>query len=77
MRTDPTLVWVSSEVHCHLIMMTSGVALHPIQRESDTPVLPHRAGTNFTPWCGEAVMEKLPNVCYIQILRISMDVNIV
>ena len=31
-------------------------ALHPIQGQHH-PVLPHRAGTSFTPWWGEAHVE--------------------
>ena len=89
-RTHQTLVWVSSQVSHHLLMMKSGVTLHPTQgwihtweltqpwceyplkcaiiswwwdqgsvyipyRENTTPVLPHRASTNFTPWWGDTV----------------------
>ena len=55
LRTHPTLVWVSSQVSHHLMVMRSGVTLHPMQGQCPSPVLPHRAGTNFTPWYGEAV----------------------
>ena len=43
------LVWAITSWWCDQVS-----ALHPIQGQCH-PVLPHRAGTNFTPWYGETV----------------------
>ena len=59
-ENSPNLVSVSSQVNHHLIVMGSGVSLHPTQGQCPSPVLPHRAGTNFTP-----VMYKLRH-CNLQ-----------
>ena len=54
LRTHSTLVSVSFEVRHHIMVMESG-ALYISHRSDSDPVLPHRVGTNFTPWCGENV----------------------
>ena len=54
LKTRTTMAWVSSLVSHHLMLMRSGVTLHPTQ-SSTAPFLPHRVGANWTPWYDEAV----------------------